>query len=84
VGLVLAGFALWASVPGVDAYLLPVIALVVVSLIPLALEILRERRRHAGRAAEPVVGKVRNRVPDVGCVNPGTAVEDGGPTAATG
>ena len=46
VGLVLAGYVLGASVPGIDAYLLPVIALiVVVSLIPLALEILRERRR---------------------------------------
>jgi len=46
VGLVLAGYALGASVPGVDAYLLPVIAVVVVvSLVPLALEIVRERRR---------------------------------------
>ena len=46
VGLVLAGYALGASIPGVDNYLLPVIALiVVVSLVPLGLEILRERRR---------------------------------------
>ena len=46
VGLVLAGYALGASIPGVDAYLLPVIALIViVSLVPLGLEILRERRR---------------------------------------
>jgi membrane-associated protein len=46
VGLVLAGYALGAFVPGVDAYLLPVIAVVViVSLIPLAREVLRERRR---------------------------------------
>lgn len=46
VGLVLAGYALGASVPGVDQYLLPVIAVVVVvSLVPLALEIRRERRR---------------------------------------
>ena len=46
VGLVLAGYALGASIPGVDNYLLPVIAaIVVVSLIPLGLEILRERRR---------------------------------------
>jgi len=51
VGLVLAGYALGASVPGVDAYLLPVIALIVaVSLIPLVLEVVRERRRRAGRA----------------------------------
>ncbi|MEK6440586.1 DedA family protein [Pseudonocardia sp. T1-2H] len=46
VGLVLAGYALGAFIPGVDQYLLPVIALVVIiSLIPLAREILRERRR---------------------------------------
>jgi membrane-associated protein len=46
IGLVLAGYALGTVIPGVDAYLLPVIAIiVVVSLIPLALEILRERRR---------------------------------------
>ena len=46
VGLVLAGYALGAFIPGVDAYLLPVIAVVViVSLVPLGLEILRERRR---------------------------------------
>ena len=50
VGLVLAGYALGAFIPGVDQYLLPVIALVVVvSLIPLALEILRERRRRPAR-----------------------------------
>src|SRR3954454_14155773 len=48
VGLVLAGYALGASIPGVDAYLLPVIAvIVIVSLVPLGLEILRERRRRA-------------------------------------
>jgi len=46
VGLVLAGYALGAFIPGVDAYLLPVIAvIVIVSLVPLGLEILRERRR---------------------------------------
>ena len=48
VGLVLAGYALGASIPGVDNYLLPVIAvIVIVSLVPLGLEILRERRRRA-------------------------------------
>jgi membrane-associated protein len=46
VGLILAGYALGAFIPGVDTYLLPVIAvIVIVSLIPLGLEILRERRR---------------------------------------
>lgn len=49
VGLVLAGYALGASVPNVDRYLLPIIAvIVVVSLIPVGLEIIRSRRtRHA-------------------------------------
>jgi membrane-associated protein len=50
-GLVVAGYVLGASIPGIDAYLLPVIAvIVVVSLVPLLLEILRERRRR--RAAD--------------------------------
>ncbi|MEU9004240.1 VTT domain-containing protein, partial [Streptomyces sp. NPDC048551] len=49
VGLVLAGYALGASVPNIDHYLLPIIAaIVVVSLIPVGLELLRSRR--AGRA----------------------------------
>ena len=49
VGLVLAGYGVGASVPGIDAYLLPVIALiVVVSLLPIVLEIVRERRRRSG------------------------------------
>lgn len=45
-GLVLAGYALGSSVPNVDRYLLPIVALVVVvSLVPLAAELLRSRRR---------------------------------------
>ncbi|MGC5399749.1 DedA family protein [Streptomyces sp. DT20] len=45
-GLVLAGYALGSSVPNVDRYLLPIVALVVVvSLIPLAAELLRSRNR---------------------------------------
>ncbi|MEU9989173.1 DedA family protein [Streptomyces sp. NPDC048045] len=44
-GLTLAGYALGSSVPNIDRYLLPVIALiVVVSLLPLAAEVLRSRR----------------------------------------
>ncbi|MFE7106501.1 DedA family protein [Streptomyces sp. NPDC057575] len=46
VGLVLAGYALGSSVPNVDRYLLPIVALVVVvSLVPLAAELLRSRAR---------------------------------------
>ncbi|MFD6491318.1 DedA family protein [Streptomyces sp. NPDC060188] len=44
-GLVLAGYALGSSVPNVDRYLLPIVAvIVVVSLIPLACEVVRSRR----------------------------------------
>ncbi|MGW4758246.1 DedA family protein [Streptomyces chartreusis] len=47
VGLVLAGYALGTSVPNVDHYLLPIIAvIVIVSLIPVALELLRSHRAH--------------------------------------
>jgi membrane-associated protein len=46
VGVTLAGYALGSAVPNVDRYLLPVIAaIVIVSLIPLGLELLRARRR---------------------------------------
>ncbi|MDT0455510.1 DedA family protein [Streptomyces sp. DSM 41527] len=45
-GLTLAGYALGTSVPNVDRYLLPLVALVVlVSVAPLAVELLRSRRR---------------------------------------
>ncbi|MGW7378986.1 DedA family protein [Streptomyces sp. NPDC054794] len=45
VGLTLAGYALGSSVPNVDRYLLPLVALiVVVSLIPILAEVLRSRR----------------------------------------
>ncbi|MFG2881309.1 DedA family protein [Streptomyces sp. NPDC048297] len=44
-GLTLGGYALGSSIPNVDKYLLPVIALIVlVSLIPLAAEVVRSRR----------------------------------------
>jgi membrane-associated protein len=45
VGLVLAGHLLGTSVPGIDQYLLPVVALIVLlSLLPLAAELLRARQ----------------------------------------
>ncbi|MEU8588390.1 DedA family protein [Streptomyces sp. NPDC048664] len=44
-GLTLAGYALGSSVPNVDRYLLPIIAVIVaLSLTPFALEVLRSRR----------------------------------------
>ncbi|MFH9658626.1 DedA family protein [Streptomyces sp. NPDC017248] len=46
VGLTLAGYALGSSIPNVDRYLLPLVALiVVVSLVPLAAELYRGRKR---------------------------------------
>lgn len=49
IGVTLAGYALGSSVPNIDKYLLPIIAvIVIVSLSPLALELLRRRR--AGRS----------------------------------
>jgi len=47
-GVTLAGHVLGASIPGIDQYLLPIIAVVVVvSLIPVALEVRRARRESA-------------------------------------
>jgi len=48
-GVTIAGYVLGSRIPGIDTCLLPIIAVViVVSLIPLALEVLRSRRRPAG------------------------------------
>lgn len=50
IGITLAGYALGASIPGIDQYLLPAIAIIVVlSLLPIGLELLRARR--TGRTA---------------------------------
>ncbi len=53
VGVVLAGFGLGSSIPNIDKYLLPIIGLVVVvSVIPIVLELFRARkasRAGAGR-----------------------------------
>lgn len=44
-GLTLAGYALGSSIPNVDRYLLPLVALIIfLSLIPLAAEVYRARR----------------------------------------
>ncbi len=43
-GVTLAGYALGATIPGIDTYLLPIIAvIVIVSLIPVAIELRRSR-----------------------------------------
>ncbi|MBB5159645.1 membrane protein DedA with SNARE-associated domain [Saccharopolyspora phatthalungensis] len=45
VGVMLAGYLLGTSVPNIDSYLLPVVAVIVVlSLVPVAWEIYRSRR----------------------------------------
>ena len=45
VGVTLAGYGLGSSIPNIDTYLLPTIALIVVlSLVPIALELLRSRK----------------------------------------
>jgi membrane-associated protein len=50
VGVTLAGYGLGSSIPGIDQYLLPVIAvIVIVSLLPVGLELLRARRSASGR-----------------------------------
>ncbi|MEV6972561.1 DedA family protein [Kitasatospora sp. NPDC093806] len=51
VGVVLAGYGLGSSVPDIDRYLLPIVGLVVVvSMLPIVLEVFRARRarRHGG------------------------------------
>jgi membrane-associated protein len=53
IGVTLAGYAIGSSVPSIDKYLLPIIAvIVIVSLIPLALEIFRSRRDGEGKRSE--------------------------------
>src|SRR5207248_10975545 len=48
VGVTLLGFFLGQTVPNIDKYLLPAIALIVVlSVVPVAIELLRARRRTA-------------------------------------
>lgn len=52
-GLTLAGYALGSSVPNVDRYLLPIVAVIVaVSLIPVASEVFRSRRAAKATADE--------------------------------
>lgn len=52
VGLTLAGYALGSSIPSVDRYLLPLVAVIVaVSLLPLAAELYRGRKRGTPKEA---------------------------------
>jgi membrane-associated protein len=45
VGVTMAGYVLGNSIPNIDKYLLPIIGvIVVVSVIPIAMELMRSRR----------------------------------------
>jgi membrane-associated protein len=53
IGVTMAGYVLGSSIPGIDSYLLPIIAvIVVVSLIPLAVELRRARRNSTADPGE--------------------------------
>ena len=59
--IILAGYWLGNRIPGIDTYLLPIIAvIIVISLIPVALEVRRMRR--TGRPAAPSVAADRSAV----------------------
>jgi len=54
IGVTVAGYVLGSSIPGIDTYLLPIVAvIVVVSLIPLVLELRRARRTSKTSTAGP-------------------------------
>ncbi|GAB1340395.1 DedA family protein [Streptomyces sp. E-15] len=56
-GLVLAGYALGSSIPDVDRYLLPLVAVIVVlSSLPVAAELYRGRKRAANAGKKEVRG----------------------------
>jgi membrane-associated protein len=62
VGVTLAGYALGSRIPGIDRYLLPIIAIVVVlSLLPILAEVWRARRppKHGARPD----ARAANRIP---------------------
>lgn len=61
-GVTLAGHALGSSIPNIDHYLLPIIALLVVlSLIPIALEIRKARRTAATAESAPAPDRESSR-----------------------
>jgi membrane-associated protein len=53
VGVTMLGYALGSTIGNVDKYLLPIIAvIVIISLLPLAIELIRNRKRKAGSAGK--------------------------------
>ena len=64
-GIILAGYWLGNRIPGIDTYLLPIIAVIIaVSLIPVALEVRRMRR--TARATPPADTQVESTPPATG------------------
>ena len=56
-GVTLAGYALGSVIPGIDTYLLPVIAgVVLISFIPVGIELLRNRRAASAHHRRPARG----------------------------
>jgi membrane-associated protein len=74
VGVTLAGYALGSTIPSIDTYLLPIIAvIVIVSLIPIGLELLRARR--ASRTPDPAAGEDGNGTRMSGAPRPPAATD---------
>src|SRR5262249_21998272 len=64
-GITLAGYLLGGSVPGIDQYLLPVIAIIVIaSAVPVAVELIRARRRPARHARTGAADRAAARPDD--------------------
>ena len=80
-GVTLAGYALGSTIPSIDTYLLPIIAvIVIVSLIPIGLELLRARSGSRTPAADgDSDGPGDHRDPDPGPAARQPAVMTGGP-----
>lgn len=73
VGVTLAGYVLGSTIPSIDTYLLPVIAvIIVVSLIPIGIELRRTRaaaRRSAGDASDAPARSQRDQASSPARVN---------------
>jgi membrane-associated protein len=64
IGVTMAGYVLGSSIPGIDQYLLPIVAvIVVVSLTPLFLELRRTRRASKAAAARTADTPASERAP---------------------
>jgi len=72
VGITLAGYLLGSTVPGIDQYLLPVIAIIVIaSAVPVAIELLRARRHRKARPARHARTEPADRTRPAGLTPPG-------------